>query len=367
MRARAILISTRVALILAGAFASIAPTASQAQFSAGCRCSTISGYHRETRAHVSEETTEAARQIVDALRSQTKQNSNYIDRQVEANRRIADGEAQNRATMARSIIRAEAESGQHDPSPDFCLLMDAAAAAELPPKNALPGMDGVIGSAADWSAGRAVPVRENGVKMAAWLAEERSRLSEAGGAADATTDWEFALDSTTLPTDDAQYRQALTRLIANTVDPFPPRPLSEDDLTSPAGLAEAVRRQVASARNRAAIAALTLRLELATPVHLSNPYRTIAARSRYSDEIPEVISEMQALDIRTTAYFAPTQDALELRYTKTEAALLQDLIDLQSINARISLHRLEQESRNAVVLSAILGIMTDGTTANLQP
>ena len=113
--------------------------------------------------------------------------------------------------------------------------------------------------------------------------------------------------------------------------------------------------------------ALTKPLDLATPVHLSDPYRTIAARSRYSDEIPEVISEMQALHIRTTAYFVPTQDALELRHTKTEAALLQDLIDLQSINARISLHRLEQESRNAVVLAAILGVMTDGTTANLQP
>ena len=367
MRGKAILIGSQAVLMLGGFLASVAPTASLAQFAAGCRCSTISGYHSETRDHVTEETTEAARQIVDALRSQTKQNSNYLDRQVEANRRIADGEAQNRATMARAIIRAEAESGQHDPNPDYCLLMDVAAAAELPPKNALPGMDGVIGSAADWSAGRAIPVRENGVKMAAWLADERSRLSEAGGAADATTDWEFALARTTLPTDDSNYREALTRLIANTVDPFPPRPLGEDDLTSPAGLAEAVRRQVASARNRAAIAALTLRLELATPVHLSNRYRTIAARSRYSDEVPEVISEMQALDIRATAYFAPTQDALELRYTKTETALLQDLIDLQSINARISLHRLEQESRNAVVLSAILGIMTDGTTANLQP
>ena len=79
-----------------------------------------------------------------------------------------------------------------------------------------------------------------------------------------------------------------------------------------------------------------------------------------------MISELQALDIRTAAYFVPTSDALELRHIKTEAALLQDLIDLQSINARIALHRLEQESRNAVVLAAILGIMTDGTTANLQ-
>ena len=367
MRGRTILISTQAALLLGGLIAGVAPTASQAQFAAGCRCSTISGYHSETRDHVTEQTTEAARQIVGALRSQTRQNSNYLDRQVEANRRIADGEAQNRAKLARTIIRAEAESGQHDPNPDYCLLMDAAAAAELPPKNALPGIKGVIGSAVDWSEGRAAPVRENGVKMAGWLADERSRLSQAGGAVDATTDWEIALGSATLPTDDARYRQALTRLIANTVDPFPPRPLSEDDLTSPAGLAEAVRRQVASARNRAAIAALTKRLELAAPVHASEPYRTIAARSRYSGEIPEVISDLQALDIRTTAYFAPTQDALELRHIKTEAALLQDLIDLQSINARISLHRLEQESRNAVVLSAILGIMTDGTTANLQP
>ena len=351
MQGRARLIGGPAVLMLGGLLASIAPTVSEAQFAAGCRCGTINGYHRETRVHVTEETTEAARQIVGALRSQTRQNSTYLDRQVEANRRIADGEAQNRAKMARAIIRAEAESGRHDPNPDYCLLMDAAASAELPPKNSFPGVDGVVGSAIDWSAGRAAPVRDNGVRMAAWLADERSRLDQAGGAADATTDWEFALGSPTIPTDDALYRQALTRLIANTVDPFPPRPLGEDDLTTPAGLAEAVRRQVAGTRNRAAIAALSHPLELAAPVHPSWPYRTIASRSRYTGEIPEVISELQALDIRTAAYFVPTSDALELRHIKTEAALLQDLIDLQSINARIALHRLEQESRNAVVLS----------------
>ena len=347
--------------------AALLPGQGHSQIAGGCRCGAISGFHSETRRHVTTETTEAAERIVDALRSQSRQNSSYLDRQVEAERRIADGEAQNAARMARSRIRAEAESGKHDPNPDFCLLLDAALQPGLPERNSFPGTAGVVRSATDWSTGQTRPVRENGVRMAAWLAAERKRLREAGGARDATTDWGFALGLETLPMDEPAYREALTRLVANTVDPFPSRPLTDNDLTTPAGLAEAVRRQATEARNRAAMAAIDLSLQLAEPVHPAGPYRKIAARIRGERRIPDVLSEMQALDIRVGAYHSPDAEALELRHSKTERALLQDLVDLQSLNARIGYFRLAQEARNSVVLAAILGILTDGSTANLTP
>ncbi len=353
-------------ILLASVFASAAllPHSAQSQLAGGCRCSTIGGFHTETRQHVTEETTEAAATIVEALRQQSRQNSNYLDRQVEANRRMADGEAQNEARLARSLVRAEAESGSHDPNPDYCLLVDAALQPRLPERNLLPGIQNIMASATDWSTGKSPPVQENGVRMAAWLRSERERLHDAGGARDATTDWEFALGEATLPMETASYREALTRLIANTVDPFPPRPLSEDDLATPAGLAEAVRRSTTEARNRAAMASIGFALALAEPVHAAEPYRTIAARSRRDFEIPEKLSEVQALDIRISAYDLPTADALELRHSKTERALLQDLVDIGALNARLAHLRLVQETRNAVVLAAMLGMLTDGTTSN---
>lgn len=332
-----------------------------------CRCGAINGFHAETRRHVSEETTEAAGRIVGALKSLSRQNSNYLDRQVEANRRMADGEAQNEARLARSLIRAEAESGRHDPNPDFCLLVDSALVPALPERHQISGINGVTGAATDWSAGHVPVVRENGMRMAAWLAKERERLRDVGGAMDATTDWDFALSRKTLPTDDPEVREALSRLIANTVDPFPPRPLTEGDLKTPAGLAEAVRRRAAEARNRAAIAAIGTVLEFAEPAHPATPYRNIAAQSRRVQELPELLSERQTLDIRIAAYNEPNAETLDRRHSKTERALLQDLIDLQSLNARISYLRLSQEAGNTVLLAAILGILTDGTTANLVP
>ena len=332
-----------------------------------CMCGTISGFHSETRRHVSEETAEAADLIVGAIKGHSRQNSNYLDRQVEANRRMADSEAQNEARLARSLIRAEAESGRHDPNPDFCLLVDSALVPSLPARHHISGIDGVTGTATDWSAGAVPVVRENGMQMAAWLAEERERLRDVGGARDATTDWEFALNSRTLPTEDPEVREALSRLIANTVDPFPPRPLTEGDLKTPAGLAEAVRRRAAEARNRAAIAAIGAALGLAEPAHPATPYRNIAAQSRRRQELPELLSELHTLDIRIAAYNEPNAETLDRRHSKTERALLQDLIDLQSLNARVSYLRLRQEAGNTIVLSAILGVLTDGTTANLVP
>ncbi|MCE2523713.1 MAG: hypothetical protein J4F49_10940 [Rhodobacteraceae bacterium] len=343
------------------------PEAAHSQLAGGCRCGAISGFHSETRRHVSEETTEAADEIVRALKSQSQQNSGYLDRQVEADRRIADGEAQNAARLARSLIRAEAESGRHDPNPDFCLLMDSALEPVLPERHHVSGIDGITGAATDWSVGRAPVVRENGVRMAAWLAEERERLKDVGGARDATTDWEFALNRKTLPLDDPAFREALSRLVANTVDPFPSRPLTESDLKTPAGLAEAVRRGAAEARNRAAIAAVGTMLKLSEPAYPASPYRKIVAQSRSPQEIPDVLGELQALDIRIAAYSEPSAATLNRRHSKTEKALLQDLIDIQSLNARISHLRLIQEAGNTVVLAAILGILTDGATANLIP
>ncbi len=351
-----------LALLAAAAILPAAPA--DAQF-AGCRCGAIRAMHGVTREHVTYEASEAARRIVEALRMQSKQNSSYLDRQVEAAERIADGTSQNEARLLRSQMRAEAESGRFDPNPDFCLILDTALAPGLPATTDIPTASAAVSGAASWSRGESDPVVANGIRMAAYLAREREQIKQAGGAKDATTEWQTMLNHPTLKLDDELVRRALPRLIANSVDPFPPKPLSDEDLRMPAGLSEAVRRRAAEARNQAAIAAIELSLEMASPSLSAGPYRAIAGRSRYERTIPDTISALQALEIRTMAYFAPDAETLEMRHAKTERALLQDLIDLEALNARIGYLRLLQESRSAIVQAAMLGLLTDGTTSNI--
>ncbi len=342
------------------------PSAVDAQF-AGCQCGFIRTLHGDTRDHVSDETTQAAQNIIEAMRAQTRQTSQYLDRQVEAAERIADATAQNQAHLVRSRVRADAESGKFDPNPDFCLVLDTALAADLPQNTDIPSAAAALHGAASWTRGDDETVRTNGLQMAAYLARERTEIINAGGSQDATTDWTLPLSQNTLELDDPLARRSLPRLIANTVDPFPPKPLSDEDLRTPAGLSEAVRRRAAEARNQAALSAIGMSLELASPSLPAGPYRTIAQGTRYSDDIPDVISELQALEIRTAAYYAPDAETLERRHSKNERALLQDLIDLIALNTRIAHLRLQQERHDAVVQAALLGLLTDGTVSNMSP
>ena len=338
----------------------------QALFAQGCNCGAISAFHSQTRAHTTRATTDAARDIVSALQKQSQQNSQYLDRQVEARKRIADGEAQNAALRLRDMFRAEAEGRRFDPNPDFCLLMDMSDARPSGASAAATGR-AISNSVAVWNYGMRPAVKEGGVRLSAWLARERDELRNAGGSADATTDWSWVVRNPTAPILDADAARAAARLISNTVNPVPPKPLTENDLSTPAGLSEAVWRRSTQARNQAAAAAVEAAMQLRIPKLPSEPYRTMASRAGYSRTIPETVSELQALEIRVASYYSPDTDVLVERHSKSERALLQDLIDLQSINARMRYLNLELATRLAVANAAMLGIMTDGIASNLRP
>ncbi len=356
------------AILLAGTAASAAflnPTPAMAIFGAvGCNCATISQLHSGTRSHVTRQTRDAADTVVEGLRNHARQNSRYLDRQVEAMKRIADGREQNATMRIRNIVRAEAESGRFDPSPDYCLLFDASEAAGQARKDTNPGIL-VAADAAAWASGDKEIIAAHGTKLAAWLARERRELADSGGSGDATTDWGLVFNSPTAALDDPSVKASVARLVANTVEPEPRRPLTEYELSTPGGAAESVKRQATAARNNAAIAALEAVLANSAPSIPSDQFRKIAGRSHYRKPIPALLSELQELDIRTASYASPKPSALDQRMIKTERALLQDAIDILSLNARIGYRRLELESRNTVVLAAILGMMTDGSTSNL--
>ncbi|MCY4260002.1 MAG: hypothetical protein OXC91_07035, partial [Rhodobacteraceae bacterium] len=151
-------------IAMAGLVLAMVPTPGWSLFAAGCPCGVVAGQHDRTREHVTEATTVAAREIIRGLRAQTRQLSDFLDRQVEADRRMADATAQIDTQRLREEIRARAESGAFDPSPDSCLQYDL---LKSPIDRSLPmTVDRVVGPVQDWTAGEALPIRAGGVRLA---------------------------------------------------------------------------------------------------------------------------------------------------------------------------------------------------------
>ena len=324
-------------------------------FGPGCQCGTISGYHDDTQSHVSVETTQAAKEIITALKAQTQQNSAYLDRQVEAIKRIADAEQQNETLRLREKIRAKAESGEYDPNPNSCLQYDIALTEQNLHLALPPNAKQIIHSVHKWSDGKTVPVQENGIRLAAWLLEEKKQIGSVAGIENPTSDWRLIFDNPTIATTDPVASSALTRLVANTIHALPPAPLAPHELQTPAGIAETVYRNSIAARRSAAMEAIGYGIDIRMPTTDATIYRTIADASHYDRYIPDYIGDLQKLDIRTQFYHVPSEDTLDMRLAKNEKGLLQDLIDVMSLNARINYLRLEVETRNSAVLAALLG------------
>ena len=336
-----------------------------ALFGPGCQCGTIGSFHQSTRYHVSKEATEAARNIIEALQAHSRQQSSYLDRQVEAHKRLVDGEQQNHSMRLREEFRAEAESGKYDPNEDFCHLVDLSITRENNEgTNISPQV--ITKRVSDWSGGKQEIVKKNGVHLAAWLKQEKDAIGTIGEIEQPTTDWGVVSDQDTIPAEQPNVMAAINRLVANTVDPIPPIPLSPKRLQTPGGLSEAVIRDSIAARKQAASSLIEFSIGLSLPSESSEGYRPLAELSHYQAEIPDQISQLQALDIRTSIYFSPTVETLEIRHEKNERALLQDLIDLNSLNTRLNYLRLVQETRASVALAAILATLTDNGYGNLS-
>ena len=336
-----------------------------ALFGPGCQCSTIGSFHSTTRSHVSKETTVAARNIIKALQAHSRQQSSYLDRQVEARKRVADGEQQNHSMRLREEFRAEAESGKYDPNEDYCHLIDLSLEQARPQIVNIPP-EVITREVGEWSLGEPEIVKKNGVQMAAWLQDEKTAIGSVGNIKQPTTDWGLVGDHATIPVEQPLVMPALTRLVANTIDPMPPIPLTPKMLQTPGGLSEAVRRDAIAARKQAASSLLEYSIGLAMPSESAQGYKALAEQSHYETEIPDQISQLQALDIRASVYFRPTVETLEIRHEKNDKALLQDLIDVTSINTRLNYLRLVQETRRSIVLAAILATLTDNQYGNLN-
>lgn len=327
----------------------------------GCNCGTIRGFHQETRNYLADRIREAADRIIEALKGHSAQNSAFLDKQIEANKRIADAEQVNDTMRERMKIRAEAESGKFDPNPVACLIASLfSGGGGGAGQGGGNGSDAINGFAA-WASGANPAVMAGGAALGKYITDQQKQM---GGK---STDFSVPYQHPTMPANDP----AVQAMVNNLLMAAPPRPITEAESKTPVGVAEIARREQVNAALRASAQGLAFSLNMRTPVAPAAPYKALLAKESapgsYNNPIPETIAELQQLDIRTIARYAPNEASLLRRGAMNEKALLMEIVDELSIANRLAYMNVELDSRNSVALAAITGLLADGKVKSIPP
>lgn len=307
---------------------------------------------------------ETTRRIIEALALGAAQNTAVIQQQTEAGRRIADAQELNETDRMRQQVRAAAESGAFDPNPFSCQLLDIFEAGRG--GGAPMSGQGVTQQAVNRISGNDATVQEGGASVTRSVVDARDEYAGFRGSANPTTDWSLMLNEPTIDLSDPDMQAVLGWIVSNSVDATPERAMTEEELSTPEGMARAAEAQQRLARKRSAVETINMSLNMRTPVLTDDgTYAGMAADSLYNRPVPESLSELQQLDIQTVYHYAPGpnringtngENGLE---SMTETGWLQELHRISSINARINFIRLELENRNAITNALILAALTD--------
>lgn len=318
---------------------------------------------REVRS-VEAEIEATGEKIIQALRLATGESSSYADKQIEAMRRFTDAGQQNDSERLRQEFRAKAEGGEFDPSPSICLL-----AGLFRGEGAVgPGAVGTLAAqrAALAASGADPAVRAGGTALARAVMDRRIQARGLMGVDDPTVDPAAILMNPTIQAD-GENQVAFDQLLQNMTDPNPPRPILENEMATPEGIARAKQRTIQETRNNASREAIAMLANMRSPVQPINGEEGGSFQSyiddiaNYNRPLPEdgVISELQALDIRTLRYYAPKPEVFQARAAMSEKGLLQEVLDAISINNRLLYIQLELDSRRAAVETQMLSIMNN--------
>ncbi|MBW3243617.1 hypothetical protein KUV57_13165 [Epibacterium sp. DP7N7-1] len=304
---------------------------------------------------------EAADRIIAALRGHSAEQSSYQDKQIEATRRITDAAELNATDRMRQEFRARAESGEFDPSPDICLL--AGLFRDSGATSSTPRGSSTVAGARQLSNGGDPAVRQGGTARAKSAIDERAELAGAmGGFSDPTVDVASILQNPTLSMESDEDRRAAERLVRNLTDPNPPRPLTSAEMQTPEGVSRAEERSIQETRNNATAEVVSMVMNMRTEVGPTEPWQPyIEDISNYNRPIGDQVSELQAIDIRTLRHYAPKPEIFQERAAWSEKQLLQEILDVVSIQARMQYMQLELDSRRGIVESQILSVLNNGT------
>ncbi|MCW3782559.1 hypothetical protein [Defluviimonas salinarum] len=296
--------------------------------------------------------------LIAALKGHSGEQSAYQDKQIEANRRITDAAEQNATTRLRQEFRARAESGEFDPSPDSCLL--AGAYRNGGGSGALRGST-TVAEARVQNDGGDPAVREGGTRFARSVVDDQIELAKGmGGFAEPTVNPAAILQNPTLTIETDEDRRAANRLVRNMTDPFPPRPVTEEELRTPEGVARAAARAVQKTRANAGLEAIAMVMNMKTEVGPATPWQPyIDDISNYNRPVGDQVSELQTLDFRTLRHYAPKPEVFHKRSALSEKQLLQEILDVMSVNTRLAYLQLELDSRTAIVQTQILSTLAN--------
>ena len=314
---------------------------------------------------VHNEVRESADRIIEALRGATGENSSYADKQIEAVRRITDAAQLNDTTRLRQEFRAEAESGKFDPSPAVCLLAGLwGDGSETGMGDTRMGSTMASGSAAR-SSGADPAVQSGGTALAKSIVDDRTTYAGLMGRSDPTTDVSVILEDPTLPAESDEDVAAIQRLVNNMIDPLPPRPVTTQELRTPEGQSRAAASTARETKLSGARESVAMVMNMRTAVGPSSGewesyVEDIANYNRLSGELPEEISELQGLDIRTLRFYAPSAERVIERDNASDTQLLAELLDAVAIGNRVAYLQLELDSRRAVVEAQTLAAIVTG-------
>lgn len=362
-----------------------------ALFGGGGNCAsstTVRTQHRGTRDVVRSEHETTRNAIVDAIKEQTVkltdkmedttqriiralalaagENTAGLQRRTEASRRIADAQELNQTDRMRQEVRAAAESGAFDPNPFSCSLLDIFESNRG--SDAPAGAGAVTQRAVNRLNGDDQDVQAGGARLARSVVDARDEYAGFQGSTNATTDWSLMLEEPTIDYSDPDMEAVLGWIVSNSVDAMPERAMTEEELTTPEGMDRAAEMEQRMARQQAAIQTIEMSLNMRAPALTDSQgtFAGMAADSAYNRPVPERLSELQQLDIRTVYHYAPGPNRINGTNGQqnglihmNEKGWLQEIHTIMAINARINYVRLELENRNAITNALILAALSD--------
>lgn len=378
-------------LILTGAAVLLSATLATPSFARGCRCGAIRGYHSQTRNVVKSEHNDTRSQIrssieqqtddlrdhmdinteelIEGLMGQARENSNFQQLQVEASQRIEDASEVNATNRLRDEFRAKAESGNYDPNPYSCLLLDLfGSESSGSGGGSSPEVSGstVLEDVSDYLSGDDPIVKGGGTGLSKHISDKHDEYTGFLGSKSGDTDWGLLASDSTIDLEDPKMAEVAELIVRNTLDSTPDRPVTDAEKLTPAGLDRIAKSVEKSARLAAAGESIKMTLNMRTPVLTGAPietYRKMVAESAYNrGELPNTISELQQIDITTIWHYAPIgkrQEVLSNSGGMNVQGWLYELHRITSLLTRINYIQLELASRDAVVNAAILATLND--------
>lgn len=292
------------------------------------------------------------------MRSSSAESSAYTDKSIDAIRRIADAEQVNGVRLEKQKIRAQAESGDMDVDPMACFIMDLFS-GEGGTMNGVSGQGSYTGS----SVMRELSTLSPGEEIAK-TSEVANEIISWKGREDATTDFSILMDSPTIdlgaPVDSANndaetVSDLVQSLLRNLIEPVPEVAVTADELTRPEGVDRATRIKAKRVRQSVALETLGMIINMSEPVVPSESVRALVEGTPYNRDIPDgMASELQAIDALVVSYYAPSEESRQKSVSSN--AILQKILQVNSIQARMQFLSLELQRRQAAIDATRLAI-----------